>query len=124
MHDHTTAASDSRNEPLHGGLKEARMGVFKSRNRIVTFRLSNEEYDRLQKACQDEEARSVSEFARSAVLRRVGTLPSGPQVPGHDIETLGEKLDELNGVLRGMKAVIRKVLDSRSQQTTRQTRGR
>jgi len=38
------------------------------RNRVVVFRLSQDEYRLLQEACQRAGARSLSEFTRSEVL--------------------------------------------------------
>ncbi len=38
---------------------------------MVSFRLSDEEYERLQGACLAEGARSISDFARLAVQRSV-----------------------------------------------------
>ena len=45
------------------------MPVFKPRNRLVNFRLSEEEFDRLQGGCRVHGARSISDYARSCVLR-------------------------------------------------------
>ena len=46
--------------------------VFKRRTKLVSFRLSDEEYERIQGACRAEGARSISEFARG-VLQRTAT---------------------------------------------------
>lgn len=51
---------------------ESLVAVFKSRNRLVVFRLNDEEYASLKVACPRKGARSISDFARSAVLRSVG----------------------------------------------------
>lgn len=40
----------------------------KPRNRIVVFRLSQEEYSALQEACSRAGARNLSDFTRSEVL--------------------------------------------------------
>ena len=45
------------------------MPVLKRRSRIVSFRLSQEEYDALKDTCLAEGARSISDFARSAACR-------------------------------------------------------
>ena len=42
------------------------------RNRIVVFRLSQEEYRNLKNACELRGARSVSDFTRSEILASVG----------------------------------------------------
>ena len=47
------------------------MSVLRPRNRLVNFRLSEDEFDRLRASCALQSARSVSDFARSAVLDRM-----------------------------------------------------
>ena len=46
-----------------------KMKVLKRRTKLVSFRLSDEEYERVQDACIAEGARSISEFARAALQR-------------------------------------------------------
>jgi len=43
------------------------------RNRMVVFRLTQEEYHRLQAACSAQGGRNVSDFTRSELLARIGT---------------------------------------------------
>jgi hypothetical protein len=45
----------------------------KPRNRIVVFRLSQEEYRSLQEACSRAGARNLSDFTRSEVLECVNS---------------------------------------------------
>ena len=47
--------------------------MFKTRTRMVSFRLSEDEYERLKDLSLMECARSVSEFARAALCK----LPNG-----------------------------------------------
>src|SRR5437763_1877592 len=51
------------------------MGVFKARTRIVSFRLSDEEYQSLKTLCVEQGAHSVSEYARAMTC---GGLNDGP----------------------------------------------
>lgn len=44
------------------------MSVVKARNRLVSFRLTDEELENLRVACLMQGARNVSAFARTAVL--------------------------------------------------------
>ena len=44
------------------------MAVSKPRNRILIFRLTQDEYDTLQTASSERGARSLSEFARAKLL--------------------------------------------------------
>ena len=59
------------------------MATTKPRNRILIFRLTQEEYAILQAASSEKGARSLSEFARSQLL---GSL---------DAPALGQQLGEL-----------------------------
>ena len=43
--------------------------VFKPRNRLISFRLSEEEYESLRALCVTEGARSVSDYARSTLCQ-------------------------------------------------------
>ena len=47
------------------------MPVFKRRNRVVNFRMSEEEYKNLEQFCISRGARSISEIARSAVCELI-----------------------------------------------------
>jgi hypothetical protein len=44
------------------------MSITKTRNRLVSFRLTDEELENLRVACLIQGARNVSDFARTAVL--------------------------------------------------------
>ena len=46
------------------------MAVHSPRRRLVNFRVNDEEYESLRAACANHGARSVSDFARLAVLGR------------------------------------------------------
>lgn len=47
------------------------MSVLKTRNRLINFRLTQEEFLNVHSACAQQGARSVSDFARAAVLAKV-----------------------------------------------------
>jgi hypothetical protein len=49
------------------------MAILKRRTKLVSFRLSDEEYERVQGACMAEGARSISEYARAALQRTTAT---------------------------------------------------
>lgn len=48
------------------------MAVLKRRTRVVSFRLSEEEYMELRNSCIAQGARSVSDYARAAACRLAG----------------------------------------------------
>jgi hypothetical protein len=54
------------------------MPVFKPRNRLVNFRLSEEEFEKLRASCSLYGARSLSDFARAAVMRSVTGAGNAP----------------------------------------------
>jgi hypothetical protein len=73
------------------------MPVFKPRNRLVNFRLSEEEFAQLRATCSQFGARSLSDFARSAVLRSVsGETAGAPASDGH-LTVLDRKVNDLEG---------------------------
>lgn len=44
------------------------MAISKPRNRVVLFRLTQDEYQQVQQACTEGGARSVSDYARARIL--------------------------------------------------------
>ncbi len=70
------------------------MSVLRPRNRLVNFRLAEDEFESLKSACTVQGARSVSDFARSAVLERIGE--PGPRAFSQSrVELLDNKVCEL-----------------------------
>lgn len=47
------------------------MAVLKPRNRLVYFRVSEEEFQKVSDICQSEGARSLSDFARQVIQQRI-----------------------------------------------------
>jgi hypothetical protein len=86
------------------------MVVLKRRSRLVTFRVSPEEYEALTEACIAANARSVSEFSRLAVLQRIQALgaPSG-NLSG-DLTLLSKSLVDLDLALGDIRKKLRVVL--------------
>ncbi len=75
------------------------MAVTKPRNRLVIFRLTQEEYQQLETVSAADGARSLSEFARSRVLHGAGDEPS--------LTELKQKLDELAGAVEGLTRMLK-----------------
>jgi hypothetical protein len=71
------------------------MSVFKPRNRLVNFRLSEEEFEKLKACCPMHGARSISDFARSSVLERLERPPQAPVEPTGRTNHLDHKVTEL-----------------------------
>ena len=71
------------------------MSVLNPRNRLVNFRLSEAEFDELKSACLERGARSISEFARTAVLRSLDGQPAEPKPADEQVVNLERKVDNL-----------------------------
>ena len=71
------------------------MSVLRPRNRLVNFRMSEEEYEILRAACSLKGARSISDFARSAVLCSVGMEQQQEGSVQKRLSSLGHKVSEL-----------------------------
>ncbi len=76
--------------------------MFKTRTRMVSFRLSEDEYERLKDLSLMECARSVSEFARAALCK----LPNGN---GDSVTTAAPRMEKLEGAVRQLKLEMRQL---------------
>lgn len=75
------------------------MAAVKPRTRAVIFRISQDEYNHLQAARSTGGARSLSDFARSKILRAAGE-PS--------LARVAEKLDELTAAVQQLTHLLAK----------------
>jgi len=66
------------------------MSVLKRRSRMISFRVSEDEYAGLKNLCVDKGARSVSDMARDAVHRLIfnHSWPNNQAWPNHQLETV------------------------------------
>ena len=85
-----------------------------NRTRLVTFRISAEEHHSLTNACATEGARSVSDYARSAVLARMMIHRASSFSLGDDLATLGTRLEEIDQALQELSETIARVMGKRS----------
>jgi hypothetical protein len=76
------------------------MAVTKPRNRLVNFRVSEEEFQNLREACLSGGARSISDFARSAVLSAFGSANEVEGLLKIRLSTIDQKMDELDSSLQ------------------------
>ena len=88
----------------------------------MTFRVSADEYDQLSRCCVDSGARSVAEFARTAVLHNVLATRRPTGTLSGDLESVSQALSELDVSLTDVVKKIRVVLGSvhSDQDTARQ----
>lgn len=68
--------------------------MFKPRNRIVVFRLSQDEYGRLREACERRGGRNISDFTRSEVLAYLQSDTLGGRVE-RCFKSMEEKISAL-----------------------------
>jgi hypothetical protein len=67
----------------------------------VNFRLSEDEFEKLRSSCSSHGARSISDFARSSVLRRLEEAPGTASLPNQlacldlKVSELGSRVGEL-----------------------------
>ncbi len=82
-----------------------------ARDRVVVFRLSQEEYRSLKEACDSCGARNFSDFTRSGLLASL--LPAGG-VPNHvqtRFATLEQQLTELQGAVTHLIQLLERAIN-------------
>jgi hypothetical protein len=80
------------------------MPTTKRRDRILIFRLTQDEYNHLTSACSEQGAGNLSSFARSQLLSTLGREPN--QV---EISRLNEKLESLEVQLRHATGILEQI---------------
>jgi hypothetical protein len=79
------------------------MNLLTAKNRVVNFRLTEDEYQTLQKACSTTGARSISDYTRSVLL---GALPDDTGVQRPD---MSRRIDQLEMRVTALSAAIRAI---------------
>jgi len=74
--------------------------VYDARKRMVSFRVSEDEYERLKDMSLQQCARSVSEFARFILCKQ--PAESGPSGEGSSAGT-GPRVDKLEGAVKQLR---------------------
>ncbi len=87
------------------------MGVLKRRDRLVVFRVTKDEYRRLEKACAASGARSISDYTRQALL--------GSGRPAAAADGLEGRLSAFDRRLAELHAAVRRILRLLEQLATR-----
>lgn len=84
------------------------MAVTKPRNRLVNFRVSEEEFQSLREACETGGARSISDFARTAVLlTNIPARPENDEVLRIRLSLIEEKMGEVDAKLLLIARMLR-----------------
>ena len=81
------------------------MPIQKKRSRIVSFRLSDEEYDSLKSVTASRGARSVSEFTRS-VACNLSTNGNGSEKIEDSLRLLNDRMEALDQRIRTLTEVL------------------
>ena len=84
------------------------MAVFKPRERLVYFRISEDEFHQFVSVCEQEGARSVSDLARNAVQRLIsdGDRHREDHQLTPKVQMLEKLIGELNSQLRVLTALL------------------
>ncbi len=84
------------------------MVVFKRKTRMISFRLSEEEYTFLHQASLSTGARSISDFARDALFRLLRDRTADPGAPAlaARMEQLAADLQSVNGELERLRSLV------------------
>jgi hypothetical protein len=76
------------------------------RSKMVSFRVSVEEFERLHEACRTNSIESVSGFARSALQHHI---PTGHIMPlNEEIRSLCAKIDSLTSAVNRLSGLVEK----------------
>ncbi len=89
------------------------MTVLKRRDRIVVFRLTREEYKRLQKACSATGARNLSDFTRSRLLKSAAPGKDRDRIEAR-LSGVDKRLEELQKSVRQISGLLKQIRDSES----------
>ena len=83
------------------------------RNRMVVFRLTQEEYRRLQDACSAQGGRNVSDFTRSELLARIGDDGAGHGMEKR-ITAVEQQLLAMQCTVQRLLATLERAVDQES----------
>ena len=86
----------------------ADMSGLKPRNRLVNFRLTEEEYGRLAAVCARKGSPSISDFARAAILRTIEAEAAREGPLDTLLAALGDRLSDLE---RGFRSLAEPAVD-------------
>ncbi len=83
------------------------MSVLKPRNKIVTFRVAEEEFEQLKTLSVAEGARSLSDYARAAVCNPSPSRPAMREVElDARVRKLDGKVEELDRAVRELTELV------------------
>jgi hypothetical protein len=86
------------------------MTLVASRKKLVTFRVTMEEYEALRGLCISRRARSISELTRGAVLQQLSTDALPRNAEPDDLVTLISVLEQIDDELRHIRGRISRIV--------------
>ncbi len=86
------------------------MAILAARKRIVTFRLTDTEFAALRRVCEVAGSRSISDFAREAVMQKVQSHGGAKPGASEDLRALNHRLEDLADGVRELRNRIARVL--------------
>lgn len=89
------------------------MAVLRRRTRIVSFRISEEEYQDLVNLCAMRQARSLSDFARLATFSQFESRPSTAK-PENTLREIYRKLGALDREVKRLAGLLQPVESSQA----------
>mgnify|MGYP000131450833 CR=1 FL=1 len=84
------------------------MALLKKRDRIVVFRLTQDEYKLLQKACTRTGARTISDFTRSQLLEQAATRPREDRLEAR-LAKFDQRLAEVQSAVRHISRLLKQL---------------
>jgi DNA-binding transcriptional regulator GbsR (MarR family) len=91
------------------------VAVLKPRERLVYFRITEDEFHQFSSVCEQEGARSISDLARSAVQRLITECTRE-----HEAEGLAPKMESLEKMIAEVTAQLQMLAALRAQEITRE----
>lgn len=91
------------------------MSVLKTRNRLVNFRLTQDELESLRMACLVKGSRNVSDFARGAVLEAIESQTGPGLLIQSRLAALDSKISDLSLALQCLADLLRGTLKGMAQ---------
>ena len=80
----------------------------KSRRRLISFRLSEEEYEALQRLCAAQGARSLSDFVRSSVCTLLQTRDPLEEEVACTMREFGRRAVELHNLIQQLTHLLKR----------------
>jgi hypothetical protein len=78
----------------------------KPKSKMISIRVSGEDYRRIQSRCREQGVASVSEFVRTATASAMGVPEASPTPAafGHELATLQRRVDLLDSRVNALVA--------------------